>query len=86
MDKNLSKLVKTVISEQIALTAMLRFEQVFAFFMLINKNVLEWFLLIICKEHILLRTANLFSRNHPTLCFSLIREGWWQMPSIEHLL
>ena len=86
MDKNLSKFLKTVISEQIALTAMLRFEQVFAFFMLINKNVLEWFLLIICKEHILLRTTNLFSRNHPTLCFSLIREGWWQMPSIEHLL
>ena len=31
--------------------------------------------LIICNEHTLRRSANLFSRNHFTLCFWLIREG-----------
>ena len=30
---------------------MFYFEQDFVFCMLISKNVLEWFLLIICKEH-----------------------------------
>ena len=46
---------------------MFYFKQFFAFCMLINKNVLEWFLLIICKEHTLPRSTNLFSRNHPKL-------------------
>ena len=64
--------------------AMFYFEHVFALCMLINKNELEWFLLIICKEHPLHRSTNLFSRNHPTLCFWLIREGR-QMPSTEQL-
>ena len=55
--------------------------------MLINKNVLEWFLLKICKEHTLPRSTNLFSKNHPhtTLFFWLIKEGW-QMPKTEKLL
>ena len=75
MDKNLSKFVKIEVSEQVALAAMFYFEQVFAFWMLINKNMLEWFLPIKCKEHTLLRSTNLFSRNHPKLCFWLIREG-----------
>ena len=64
---------------------MFYFEQVFVFCMLTNKNVLEWFLLIMCKEHTLLRSTNLFSRNHPEFCFLLIREGR-QMPNTEQLL
>ena len=39
-----------------------------------NKNMLEWFLVIICKEYTLTRSANLFSRNHPTLRFWLRRK------------
>ena len=54
------------ISEQIAVAAIFYFGQVFVFCRLINKNVLEWFILIMCKEHILSRSTNL-SRNHPTL-------------------
>ena len=69
MDNNQLKSVKSLISEQIAHATMFYFEQVFIFCMLIEKNVLEWFLLIACKEHILLRSANLISRNHPKLCF-----------------
>ena len=56
-----------MISEQIALTATFYFGKVYVFCRLINKNVLEWFLLIMCKEHSLRRSTNLFSRNHPTL-------------------
>ena len=56
------------ISEQIALVAIFYVGQVFAFCRLTNKNVLEWCLLIMCKEHTLSRSANL-NRNHPTLCF-----------------
>ena len=67
MDKNLSKPVKILLSEQIALAAMFYPKQVFVFCMLINKNVMEWFLLIMCKEHTLARSKNLISRNHPTL-------------------
>ena len=69
MDKNLSKAVKILTSEEIALAAMFYFEKVFLFCMLINKNVLEWILLMVCKEHTLLGSTNLFSRNHPKLCF-----------------
>ena len=68
MDKNLSKFVKFVISENIALAAMSYFEQVFAFCMLITKNLPQWFLLMF-KEDTLRRSTNLFSRNHPTLFF-----------------
>ena len=88
MDKNLSKFVKFVISENIALAVMSYFEQVFAFCMLITKHLLQWFLLIMFKEHTLRRSTNLFSRNHPTLfCFVfvfflLIRESS-QMPKTE---
>ena len=39
-----------------------------------NKNVLEWFLLIISKECNLTRSTNLLSRNHPTLCFWLRKD------------
>ena len=67
MDRNLPKSIKILVSEQIAL---------------INKKMLEWFLPIVCKEHIL--TTNLLSRNHPKLCFWLIREGH-QMPYTEQL-
>ena len=64
---------------------MFYFEQAFVFCMLINKNVLEWFLLKVFKELTLLRSTNLFSRNHPKLYFRLIREGR-QMPNTEQLL
>ena len=47
----------------------------FVFCMLINKNVLEWFLLIMCKEITLTKSTNLLTRNHPTLCFRLRRES-----------
>ena len=49
MGKNLFTLVKILMSEQLALAALFYFEQVFVFFRLINKSVLEWFLLIVCK-------------------------------------
>ena len=71
-----------MISEQIAFAAMFYFEHVFVSCMLINKNVLEWFLLTICEEHPLHRSTNLFSRNHPILSFWLIRVAW-QMPDTE---
>ena len=69
MYKNQSKLVKILISEQIALAAMFYFGRVFAFCRLIKKNVLEWFLLVICVNNILCVDLQSFSRNHPTLCF-----------------
>ena len=59
----MSKPVKILISEQIALAAMFYFELGFAVCMLINKNMLEWFLLIVCKEYTLHRSTNLFSRS-----------------------
>ena len=40
---------KTKASEQIAFAAVFYFGQVFGFCKLINKSVLEWFLLIMCK-------------------------------------
>ena len=52
--------------------------------MLINRNMLEWFLLIACKEHTSLRSTNLFSKNHPTLRFWLLREGR-EMPNTERI-
>ena len=74
MDKNLSKVLKILLSEQTALAAMLYFGQVFAFCMLNNKNVLEWFLLIICKEHTPTRSANLCRGN--THVTSTLRGQW----------
>ena len=41
--------LKNLVSEQIAFAAVLYFGQAFAFCRLINKRVLEWFLLIMCK-------------------------------------
>ena len=52
---------------------MLYYEQVFVFCRLINKSALEWFILIMCKWHILIRSTNLCSRNHSILCFWLDR-------------
>ena len=85
MDKNISKLFKFQISEQITLPAMFYFGQVFVFCGLINKNVLERFLVIMSKEHTLTRSTNLFSRDHRTLCFRLRRESP-QVPIAEQLL
>ena len=53
MHKNPSKFVKIPISEQIALAETFYFAQVVVFSMLINKNVLEWLLLITCKKNTL---------------------------------
>ena len=74
MDKNLSKPVKILILEQIALTAMFYLGQVFVYWRLINKNLIR-----------LERSTTLFSRNHLTLRFWLRREDW-QMPITEQLL
>ena len=71
--------------EEITLTAMLHFGQVFLFWRLINKNFLEWFLPIICKEHTLTKSTTTFSRSFPKLCFELRRECR-QMPTTEHLV
>ena len=43
------KSVKILILDQIAFAAVVYFGQVFRFCRLINKSVLEWFLLIMCK-------------------------------------
>ena len=56
----------TLSSGQKPLTNTLCFGQVFVFCGLINKSVLEWFLLIMCKKHTVRRSTNLFSRNCPT--------------------
>ena len=60
MGKKLSKPLKMLILVQIVLAAMFYFGQAFVFCMLISKNLLEWFLLIICKERSLTRSTNLF--------------------------
>ena len=74
MDKNQSKFVKILITEQITLSAMFYFEQIFLFHMLINKNAREWFLPITYEEHVLREsTTNLFRMNHPTLYFWLMK-------------
>ena len=63
--------------EKVAIAAAFYFGQAFVFWCkLISKNVLEWVLLIMCKEHTLNISANFPSRSHPTLCFRLRREGW----------
>ena len=41
--------VKILVPEQIAFAAVVYFGQAFVFCRLINKNMLEWFLLIMCK-------------------------------------
>ena len=51
------------ISEQIALAETFCFVQVFVFCWLIKKNVLEWFLPVMCKEQALSRSTKLLSRN-----------------------
>ena len=56
--------------EKIAITAVVYRGQVFVFCRLINKSVLERFLLIMHKQHTLRRSTNLFSRNLPKLCFT----------------
>ena len=68
------------ISEQMALAAILYFEQGFVFCRLVNKNVLKCFLPIMCKEHTLTRSKNTLHRTHSTSKTWLRREGW-QMPS-----
>ena len=73
MVKNLSK-VNKALKRMIALAATFYFEQFFVFCELINRNVLEWFLLIMCKKLTLKRSTNVLIRNHTTLCFWLTRE------------
>ena len=57
--------------KQVAHAVIFYFGQVFVFCWSINKNVLEWFLLIISEKYTLTRSTNLLSRNHSTLCFWL---------------
>ena len=57
------------ISKQIALAAIFYIGQMFVFSRLINKNMLEWFLLIMCEEYTLIRSTNFLNRNHTTLYF-----------------
>ena len=52
-------------------------EQVFVFCRLTNKNLLEWLLQTICKDHTLRTSANLISRNHLILCSWLFWARWW---------
>ena len=86
MNKNLPKSVTILILEQMALAAKFYFGQVLKVFPKVNKkNVLQWFLPIICNEHTLRRSTTLFSRNHPKLCFWL-RKWCQQTPSTEPLL
>ena len=60
--------VKILISEQIAVAAVLYFGQVFVFCKLINKSLPELFLVIMCEHHTFTRTTNyIFNRNHSTL-------------------
>ena len=54
MNKSLSKSVKILILKEIALHC---FTLDFLFWRLINKNVLEWFLLILRKEHTLTKST-----------------------------
>ena len=56
-----------IISGQIALATII--PALFAFCGLIKQKVLEWFLLILCKEHALSRSTNRVSRNYPTFVF-----------------
>ena len=63
------KSVKILTSEQIACAVILYFGQVFVFCRSVNKNVLEWFQLVISKIYALTRSTNLLSRNHSILCF-----------------
>ena len=62
------------ILEQTVVAAIVYFGQVFVFCSLIYKKVLEWFLLIMCKEDILC-TSTILLRNHPILSFWLREEG-----------
>ena len=55
------------ILEQVALAAI---------FYLINKDMLEWFLLIMSKEHTPIRFKSILSKDHSTLSCSLRKEGW----------
>ena len=68
-------------SEQIALVTTYFCGQVFIFCDLINKNVLEWFLLIMCRERTLSGSTNLLSKNHRILCLRL-RKRIRQIPNI----
>ena len=57
------------ISEQITLAAIFNFEQVFLFCMLLNKTMLEWFLLIMWKEQTLTRYTNFLVETIPHYVF-----------------
>ena len=60
-DSNLSKPIRIIISKFLFSTLLLFFCRSS------NKNMLEWFLLIISKEYTPTRSTNLLSRNHPTM-------------------
>ena len=80
MDKNLSKSVRILASEQIALATMFYFEQVFVFCMFF----LEWFLPIICKEHLPRSHIAFFLVNEIIMFWLLIKDR--QISTTEQLL
>ena len=82
MDKNLSIAVKILISEQITRAAGYYFKQIFVLCRLNSKNVLQLYLLIICKEHTKDKTYNPFSRNNPTL-FQIKKRNVGRFPMLK---
>ena len=85
MDKNLSKSVKSPMSEQIALTTMFYFGQVFFLLKVNQQKHVGMVSTNNTKEHTLRRSTNIFSSNYPTLCFWLRREGRYML-NTEQLL
>ena len=72
VDNNLSKLVKILISEQIALAVIFKIGKGFNFWRPVNKNMLEWLLLIISKKYTLTTSTNCLGRNIMFLPFHIM--------------
>ena len=70
-----------VISKQIAFGAKVNFRQVFGFSRLINKSVLKWFLLIMCKQPVLSEDPPFLVETMP-YCFGVRREDQQMPPDV----
>ena len=73
--------VKILILDQIAFAAVVCFGQVFGFCRLINKTLLEWFLLIMCKWRVLWPDLPFVVETIPH-CFWLRREDRQMPPEV----
>ena len=62
------------VPEQVTLAAISYFGQVFVFCELINKNVLKWFLLTMCKEHTFSSSAANLLQQKPSPIMFLIKK------------